>query len=90
MAENASNQWYLYHRVGTKLVMDRADSNQHLEQHHADKGLPKPDYICASLEPLSDKTVKAYEDQYALTHDKTARPHLAPWKPPESPDAAKK
>ena len=84
MDEKKPEMWYFYHKVGDKIVMDRALHTDHHKQAHRALGLPKPKYVAGTLRPLTDAEIKRYEGYHAATFDKGHRRDLPQFEEPEA------
>jgi len=74
--------WYLYHKVGDKLVMDRALHTLHHKQTLRALGHPKPRYVAATLKPLTDEELARYESFHNAKLDKGHRRDLPEFEEP--------
>lgn len=89
MAGENRAKWLIYHMYDGKCVLDEAESMAQVRAHYAGDQKFENDPIAAVLAPLSEKTLKAYMDQYQVSFDPTKRPALRPYTPPPSARAAR-
>ena len=83
MAEKKREMWYLYHKVGDKIVMDRARHTEHHRQAHAKLGLPSPRYVAGTQTPLGDDHMARLEKYYEATFYRSHKSNLPEWEEPE-------
>jgi len=80
----AKGQMYLYHKVGDKMVLDRADHTDHHRQALAEAGLPAPAYVAGTFLPLTEDQAKAYALSAGVTWDPTPRKPLPGFQEPST------
>lgn len=79
MEEKEKKQMYIYHLYKGKIVMDRADHTDHLEQHYAGDPDFKAAYVAGADKPLTEAEIKRFADYYSAQHDTAVRPALKPF-----------
>jgi hypothetical protein len=72
------NRMYIYHEENGKIVMDRADHTDHMEQNGLG-GKPRDyKFVAATYLPLTDAEKARFAAQFKMPFDETPRPALKP------------
>lgn len=81
VAEKKRLKFYFYHMYDGKMILDEGENIFQLRAHYKDDPKFGNDVVAAVLEPLSEKTLQKYLDQYQITHDPAKRGPLRPFTP---------
>jgi len=84
MEKEKPKEWYLYHKVGDKIVLDRALHTTHHKQALSAMGHKPPRYVAATLVPLTDEEVARYEAFHSAKLDKSHKRELPAFEEPAS------
>jgi hypothetical protein len=74
--------YYLYHKRGGKIVVDRAMHTDHARQHYAGDPEFKEQWIAYTKTPLTEAEKAAFSKQYGMPFDDSPRAELKTWTPP--------